>query len=481
MSLIVKSGATSDLWTIDTVSKAGRVTLYDAQGNPIQIVDKTVISNTQKGNIIMGIDGNNARMVRTDRVGNQSMNTPVLCWYDPVEGAAVNTVIWTQSLTTQTMTQANGSILFNASSLTTITTGSMINSTKQFLKKPRVPLMARFTNVQFNHFNNQVMELGFGLPTSATAATPVLNGAFLRKDTDGAVYLVVSYNGTETLSPALTSPNKTDFYIVDVIIYDDKASLIVFDSSNVPIIDASVQYSMASAALWTVSHLPLYSRIYNNTAPATAGTLRISTSSVYELYITDTTKPYPHKMAGLGKHVWNNPFTAFNQLANYTNNVAPTLRTPTNTTAAETTLGGQISWSNGANSFAASDTLDLILFAYQNITPYQMYITDLSIATLNLGAANGANEYSIQYFIAINGTAISLATASYSRQTLGFQNLAAAAAVGRKFDERISENYQTPIVIEAGRFFVIGTRVLSGVATASQVMRTMANVKGYFE
>jgi len=480
MSIIIKSGSGSELMTVDPISLAARITIYDAQGNPIQVQNKNVLSSTQKAQMSMGSDGTNGRFLRTDRFGQLSINNPNLAWYDSAEGVAVNTVIWTQSLTTQTMTQANESILFNASAITTLATGSMLVSTKQFFKKPRVPLVVRFTKVLLNHVNNSVIELGFGSSASAVTATPIINGAFMRKDTDGSVYLVVSSNGTETLSLPQTSPNTTSYYTIEIMLMDDKATLVVFDSVNAPIIDVTLSLPVATQALWSVSHLPIYARTYNNTAPASPTTLRISTTSVFELDFADT-KPYPHKMAALGKHLWNNPFTAFNQLANYTNNTAPILRTPSNTVAGETTLGGQISWANGANSFGASDTLDLILFGYQNVTPYQMCITDISIGTINLGAANGANEYTIQYFIAINGSAISLATASYSRQTLGFQNLSATSAIGSRFLDRISENYQTPIVVEAGRFFVIGARILSGSVSAGQIIRTMANLKGYFE
>ena len=480
MSLVIKSGAGTELWTIDPTSNAGRVSLYDAQGNQIQIVDKTTLSATQKAQLGMGSDGKAGRFLRTDKYGNTGIVKSALKWYDPVEGAAVNTLTWTQSLTTQTMTQSNESILFNASAITTITTGSMINSTMQFFKKPRIPLLVRFTKVQFNHFNNAVMEMGFGLPTAATTATPVPNGCFLRKDTDGAVYLVNSFNSTETLSPALTTPNKTDFYTVEVTVMDDSSKVQVFDSSGVCIIDQSLAFSLVNQASWSVSHLPIFMRTYNNTAPLSAPSLRVSTVAVFELDIDDT-EPFTHKMVGLGKHLWNNPFTAFNQLANYTNNTAPTTRTPSNTAAGESTLGGMISWNNAGTSFGASDTLDLILFGYQNISPYQMVITDLMVDTLNLGAAVGATEYTIQYFIAVNGASISLATATYTRQTVGFQSLVTAGVVGARFQPRISENFQSPIIVEAGRFVVLGARVISGTATAAQVIRTLAAFKGYFK
>lgn len=480
MSLIIKSGAGSELWTIDAGSLAGRTSLYDALGNQIPIIDKTTLSATQKAMLGMGSDGKAGRFIRNDKYGNTGLLKSALKWYDPVEGVAVNTLTWTQSLTTQTMTQANESILFNASAINTITTGSMLVSTMQFFKKPRIPLLVRFTKVQFNHFNNAVMEMGFGLPTAPTTATPVPNGCFLRKDTDGAVYLVNSFNSTETLSPALTSPNKTDFYTVEVTVMDDSSKVQVFDSTGICIIDQNLAFSVLNQASWSVSHLPIFVRTYNNTAPASAPSLRISTTAVYELDIDDT-EPFTHKMVGLGKHLWNNPFTAFNQLANYANNTAPTLRTPTNAVAGESTLGGMIAWSNGANSFPANDLADLILFGYQNVTPYQMVITDLMIDTLNLGAVVGATEYTIQYFVATNGSVIALTSPTYSRQTVGFQSIATAGVIGGRFQPRISENFQSPIVVEAGRFVVLGARVISGTAQAGQIIRTLASFKGYFK
>lgn len=480
MSVDIKSGIDSTLLNVDPISKAARVTLYDAQGNVISISDKTTLTGTQGGLMAMGSDGKIGRFNRIDKYGNSGVLKSALKWYDPVEGAAVNTLIWTQSLTTQTMTQAIESILFNASAITTITTGSMINSTMQFMKKPRIPLLVRFTKVKFSHFVGAVMEMGFGLPTAATTATPVPNGNFMRVDTDGSVYLVNSYNGIETLSTALTAPNNSDFYTIELMVMDDSSTLRVFNSSGVPIIDTTLAFDVLNQGTWSVSHLPIFVRTYNSTAPASAPSLRISTTAVHELDIDDT-EPFTHKMVGLGKHLWNNPFTAFNQLANYTNNTAPTTRTPTNIAAGETTLGGHISWSNGANSFGASDTLDLILFGYQNISPYQMIITDLIIDTVNLGAVNGATEYTIEYFTAINGTAISLATATYTRQVKGFQGIASGSAIGARFTPRIEDNLQSPIVVEAGRFFVLGARVISGTATAGQIIRTVFTPKGYFK
>ena len=361
MSLIIKSGAGSELWTIDATSLAGRTSLYDAQGNQIPIIDKTTLSATQKALLGMGSDGKLGRFLNTDKYGKQNINQPVLSWYDPVLTSAINTVIWTQSLTTQTMTQANSSILFNASAITTVTTGSMINSTKQFFKKPRIPLLVRFTNVNVNRFNGTVIELGFGLPTSAVANTPVPNGNFLRIDTDGTVFLVSSFNGIEKLVSSTETLDNTKYYIVEVMVLDDSCMVQVFDSTGVPVIELKNECDTANLGLWSVSHLPIFARLYNSTAPLSASSLRISTTAVYEIDYSDT-EPFSNKMVSLGKHLFNNPFTTFGQLANYTNNTAPTTRTPSNTVAGESTLGGHISWSNGANSLISCFVSALLLF-----------------------------------------------------------------------------------------------------------------------
>lgn len=45
---VIKSGVTTDAWTIDPVSKAGRVTLYDSSGNPVTpAADHTTAANPE--------------------------------------------------------------------------------------------------------------------------------------------------------------------------------------------------------------------------------------------------------------------------------------------------------------------------------------------------------------------------------------------------------------------------------------------------
>jgi hypothetical protein len=108
-----------------------------------------------------------------------------------------------------------------------------------------------------------------------------------------------------------------------------------------------------------------------------------------------------------------------------------------------------------------------------------------SLSTVNLGAANGAAIYTIEYFLALNASAVSLATAAPYKpmfQAIGFQTLANAAAIGAKFDGDVQRTFSSGVYVFPGRFVVLGARVIgASVATAGQVIRTIWTPDGYFE
>ena len=178
------------------------------------------------------------------------------------------------------------------------------------------------------------------------------------------------------------------------------------------------------------------------------------------------------------------------QAANYTNNGAPTTRTPSNTADAETTLGGHIAWNNAGTSFAASDAADLVLFGYTVPSPFNLAIYGVRIATVNLGAANGAAAYTIQYGLAVNHSAASLATVDTANTStraprfipLGFQSVAAAGPIGTPYGPDIIYTPQVPIIIQPGRRVSLVARVIGGsIATASQVIRTIGTFDALHE
>ena len=69
----IKSGASSDLWSIDAASKAGRVTLYDARGNPLGMkasyaASQNNTASTAGTGIFAAIIGSASKVVRVQRI-----------------------------------------------------------------------------------------------------------------------------------------------------------------------------------------------------------------------------------------------------------------------------------------------------------------------------------------------------------------------------------------------------------------------------
>lgn len=486
---VIKSGASTDQLTVDVTSKAARATLYDTGGTVLTKADKSaIVPATTPGLPIVGADGSLARLARSMSDGSLANGQPVLEMFDPIEGAAVNTNTWTQTTTTMTIAQASGVITFNNGSSFATTVGAL--QTAQHL----CPIMSRsktlFRSRQRHgaHFNNNLIELGFMTPASATASA-IGSGAVWRKDGTGQYVPVLSIAGSETLGTPISNATivaaipSTNYALYEVEADGYGAWFRIVTMDGVLVSEQRVNFP-GNTGDWTVSHLTPAIRIYNSASTGTAVQLFVAETAVYSLDVNQS-KPWAHQMAGNGWGHFQSP-TAYTQTANYTNVTAPTTRTVTNTTALEATLGGHCSWSNGANSFAANEgaASDLIIFGYQIPTPYAFYCTGIRIDTVNLGAANGAAAYTIEYSLAANSNAVSLATAAPNAPRfipLGFSNLAGTAAIGTAFSGPIDHAFSTPIVIQPGRFIHVVARVIgASAATASQVIRTVALLEGYY-
>src|SRR5678810_1141871 len=103
----IPSGATSDKWTIDPTSKAGRVTLYDASGNLIQVANRAAISETAAGMLNSGKDYKIGRTIRSSSTGAiQIAGDDTVLLSDSYEGTTRNLMLWVETLTTMTTAQA---------------------------------------------------------------------------------------------------------------------------------------------------------------------------------------------------------------------------------------------------------------------------------------------------------------------------------------------------------------------------------------
>jgi len=472
------------------------VELRTPEGTPISQVDKTpssITPGTTRGYPSIGADYKTPRLIRSFSDGAQVESLPNLLFWEPVEGSAFNSNLWTQTLTSFTVTQATGGITFNAGASAAIGAGALHLSNKWVPLPPKAKLILRSRQRHTTHYNNNLIE--FGIANNATSATATLtslsaNGAFWQKDGTGQYTPKIIIAGSEYAGTALSNASfiaqvpATEYALFEVEMDQDGAWFRIYTSLGVLVTGSEQRIDLPSAITgWSVTHFQVFARSYNNAATGTAVQLILGATAVYSLD-TVSGRSWPQIVAGLGLNSLVSPLTAWGQTANYTNVTAPTTRTVTNTTELETTLGGHVSWNNAGTSFGTNEAAlsDLILFGYTVPANYALFINGLRLSTVNLGAANGAAIYTIEYFLAYNHTGATLAAGSPRFVPLGFQTLANGAAIGAAFDKDTIWQPVTPIMVLPGRRVAIGARVIgASIATVSQVIRTIATVDGWFE
>lgn len=487
MGVQIQDGVASDLMGVDATSKAGRVTLYNPDGSVLALVDRLsggITPGTTRGLPIIGADYKTPRLSRAASDGALiAGGERVLVFHDACEGAAVNTNKWIQTLATMTITQAAATgILLNAGSSVTTTQGAMQLSHNFFDRPSRSTLLTRMRVRSTAHFNNNLLEVGFGSPASSTAAS-IGDGACWRKDGTGQYLPIVSINGSETVGTVVSfTPAATDYYIFEVQVEDSRVTFRIYTSLGALTNEQTIDFTVTTPS-FAVTRLQGMMRTYNSGTVATAVQHFVDEIDIFSQDLS-WSRPWAEVKVSQGDGILASPFTTFGQLALYTNNAATGTATPTNTTIGTAGLMGTANWSNGANSFAASESLDLIIFSYQNASPRGLMVKGINLDSVNLGAANGAAAYTIQWFLALNHSAVSLATAGAyptMRKMLGIQAVAASAPIGTPFNG-IDRRYMSGIKVFPGRFIAIGARVIgASAATASQVIRTLVDFDGYFE
>jgi hypothetical protein len=186
-------------------------------------------------------------------------------------------------------------------------------------------------------------------------------------------------------------------------------------------------------------------------------------------------KPWGHiaALSGFGGEVVP---TTFAQAANYANSAAPASATLSNTAAGYTTLGGQFQFA----AVAGAET-DFALFGFTVPAPYTFVCTGIQVDTYNSGAAVATTAHVLQWFASPDQTAISLATATNRRVTLGIQSFSVGAAIGALAAPILRSLNDAPLVTNPGRIMVVGLKVPVGTATASQIIRGTVAIRGYFE
>lgn len=443
--------------------------------------DRAVLTaGTADGLAIMGQSSGVGRLARMDRMAHLLPGFSTLLFEDPIEGAAINPLLWTSSTATMTIAQSAGLLTLNANATTTTTTDAIITSIKQFpIGRNQAPLSCTWKQ-NVSQTTNAVQEFGFGAPAGTTALVGNA-GAFVRVSAGAVAKLVVVYNGTETTSGATATLVTTTYYLFHLWIEDGQARLVIESSAGTPLLDTQIALPIGSPGIGVgVSHLPIFSRVYTSGAAGAAPKTNIAAVQVWQ-WDQETNKSWPHQLASFGRVAGISP-TTFLQTQQWSPSAAPGTTTPTTNASAYSTLGGEYS----LNVIAGAENA-LGVFAYQVPAPYSLAITDIEIPTPIVTTIIGATAVVLEFAVAIVSAAVAanpslITTANAQVYPLGFFVAAATAAVGSLFSGApISLSLQTPIVAQPGQYVLVLVKQTSGVVTTGGVYRGSVLINGYPE
>ena len=217
-------------------------------------------------------------------------------------------------------------------------------------------------------------------------------------------------------------------------------------------------------------------------APATAPQISFGECVVLQKILA-TYEPWGETLCALGQGSYQLPVAGFGQSATYANNAVPATRVLTNTTVADAGWGGLFVITP---TFAANT--DYVLFAPQVPIGFQLMVRQVVAHFMNLGAAQPATVLNLQVGIALNSSAVSLATVDGTgttaprRLSIGQFRLAPSAAIGDLPNPvEVDRPVAYPWPVDSGRFLHIILRSKqTQTATASQVLDGGVMINGYF-
>jgi len=489
MSVTIKSGVTSDLLTVGQTSKAAYTEVRDKDGNAVTRAHREAIPTTQGAMLLAGKNDDVATIMRTDRNGNQIIGNYIPELLENFEGATINVQKWTTANTTFVPAQTTlGGYNFNNTTLTTASAVAILSSQRLFYRFPRVPMQLK-SRIRHSLVSGAIADFGWGVPATTTLIVP--NGVCFRMTTSGTIKGVITLNSVEIaisdiLSTVATNGNAvgvalnmsnayytSGYFVYDCIIDDDTAVFTVQDTLTGEIIgQLSLPVPKDQVKMWGATALPVYYRVYNNTAPSTAPVFTVT-----ELQVLTTDwglSPDMSEIAGsIGLSAGRQPFTGA-QNENHANSTAPTSATLSNTAAGYTTLGGRF-------QFAAvvGAATDYALFGFTVPAGSRFICEGIHIELYNTVVAVATTPTIFEWAMGFNSSAVSLATANIVRRQVGVQNLQVGAAVGACATP-LDVNFVTPEVVESSRFLHVILNMPVGTATATEIFRGTVLVKGRF-
>lgn len=489
MSNKIDGGTTGALLEVGNTSKAAYVHVRDTAGNSVSKTHREQVPTTQEALLVAGKNDDIATILRTDRKGNLMSGNYIAELIEQFEGATVHAQRWTATSTTFVPAQATlTGYSFNSTSLTTVSAVSNLTSQRLFQKIPRVPLQFK-QRMRHSMVTGSLADCGFGAPSGTTTIVP--NGAMFRFTNSGVIQGVITFNSTEiaigniisrvasngnTIGGNLNMSNAyytSNYFVYDIVVDDDNAVFTIQDTQTGEFIGSlTLAVPVAAVKMFGATSVPVYTRVWNNVAPASAPVLIVTEMQVLSLDWRQT--PDASQLAGsLGFSAGRGPY-AGGQLENHTNSAAPTSATLSNTTPGYTTMGGK--WQFAA---VAGAVTDYALFGVTVPTGSRFLCEGVRIESRNTGAAVATSATTLEWAMGFNSSAASLATAGIIRRQIGTQSFAIGAAI-EATAPAIDVDFITPEIVESGRVLHVILTMPVGTATASQVIRGQVLIKGRF-
>lgn len=451
----------------------------DSVGNALVTTPQSLNStnSTKVGYTFLACGPNNKALTTFGPMGRLSTGVQTLELFDPIDGAVINSHVWTVANTTMTTVQnsTTGFLVLNAGASNAINTSAQIIGVKtiQLINTfvPTCRILFKTPNVPQA---NATMELGFLEATGSAAPT---NGAFFRWSSASEFRCITCFNSVETPSAALTAPTANAVHTAHITFRGTKVEFWIDE-----VLVAEVTNPSGNPTPTNSSRIGLGARVYNGgTSPAVPPELHLAAFSLWRNDL-NTNKLWPSQMSSIGRGAWQSPVTPYAMTQQWANNAAPTAAVLSNTAASYTTLGGLYVVTT---AFTANQ--DNLLFGYQVPAGFQLFITNVRIG----GAVTtvlGATATALHWGLAVNASAVSLATAdnfasgtnsyAYRRIYLGTHGLIAAAAVGTQLSQ-IDVDCTTPYSVDGLRFVGIILRATASPATGA--ITGGVTISGYFE
>ena len=407
-----------------------------------------------------------------------------------------NTGLWKYAFTTMTMTQSAGFLNVNAAGTSTVAGNfAYLQSWRYFPLIGTAPVCVEVTGA-FTMIPTVNETFLTGLGVALNAAEPV-DGIWFEVTSDG-LKGCLRYNGGTVAKEVLIDNianlplNTTAKYAIvigeRVIEYwiDD----VLYGKQLIPV-------GQGQAFLSTT--LPLFITKYNS---ALVGSSPNSILKVGDVTVTlmdiATNKTWAGQMAsaGLGLQTLDGgTYTNGSQQIQWANTALPTAAVGTNTTAALGAFLGGIFQLNAA----ATSATDIVISSYQNPlggvnqTARTIYLRGIQVGLVNSGAINSATvptTYAVA--LAWGSTSVSLAateSASFATgttkirrvQPIGILTMPISAVIGQAAPASCNLDFEAPIVVNPGEFVGVMVKILSGAATASQVLQFVVSPNLYHE